>query len=88
MQIAQDLLYYDSAFMKTIIIGNKTLMYGYNLETKFYLSLITMEASHITKRYDRFADIRVMLTGFFFFYFSGIVHHEYAPAGQAINKVI
>ena len=31
--------------------------------------------------------MKVMLTCFFFFFFRGIVHHEYAPEGQTIRQL-
>ena len=51
------------------------------------VSIFTMEASRITKAQKSTpssSNLKMILT--FFFDFRSIVHHEYAPEGQTINK--
>ena len=88
LDIAQDMLNCansDSDFMKTIITGDETWVYGYDPETKFQSSQWKHQTSPRPKKARQVrSNVKVMLTCFFDS--NGIVHHEYAPAGQTINK--
>ena len=88
LDIAQDMLNCansDSDFMKTIITGDETWVYGYDPETKFQSSQWKHHTSPRPKKARQVrSNVKVMLTCFFDS--NGIVHHEYAPAGQTINK--
>ncbi|XP_064111493.1 protein GVQW3-like [Macrobrachium nipponense] len=88
LEIAQDLLdcaNSDSDFMKTIITGDETWVYGYNPKTKFQSSQWKHQTSPRPKKARQVrSNVKVMLTCFFDS--NGIVHREYAPAGQTINK--
>ena len=75
----------DSDVMKTIITGDETWVYGYDPETKFQSSQWKHHTSPRSKKARKVrSNVKVMLTCFI--YSSVIVHHEYAPAEQAINK--
>jgi len=72
-------------FLKNIITGDGTWVYGYNVETK-------MQSSQwMGKGYPRpkkarmsLSKIKVLLV--VFLYWKGIVHHEFVPRGQMVNK--
>ena len=88
VEIAQDMLYCannDLEFMKTIITGDEAWVYGYNPETKFQSSQRKHPESPRSKKARQVcSNVKVMLTCFFDSH--SIVHHEYAPEGQTINK--
>ncbi len=88
LEIAQDLLdcaNSDSDFMNTIITGDETWVYGYDPETKFQSSQWKHHTSPRPKKARQVrSNVKVILTCFFDS--NGIVHHEYAQAGQTINK--
>ena len=88
LEIAQDLLdcaNSNSDFMKTIITGDETWVYGYDSETKFQSSQWKHHTSPGPKKARKVrSNVKLMLTCFFDS--SSILHHEYAPAGQTINK--
>jgi histone-lysine N-methyltransferase SETMAR len=69
----------DENFLKRIIIGGEKLVYGYDVETK-------MQSSQwVGKNFPRPEKaVKVMLTGFFDI--EGVVHHEFLPQGQAVNR--
>ena len=88
MEIAQDMLDYannDLEFTKTIITGDEAWVYGYDPESKFQSSQWKHTESPRPKKALQIRNnVKVMLTCFFDS--RGIVHHEYAPEGQIINK--
>ena len=80
-----DVANHDPEFIKTIITGDETWVYGYDPETKFQSSQWKYPESPRPKKARQVrSNVKVMLTCFFDS--RGIVHHEYAPEGQTINK--
>ena len=86
-EISEDMLNlanHDPEFIKTIITGDESWVYGYDPETKFQSSQWKHPESPRPKKSassqqcESDADL--------FFYSRGIVHHEYTPEGQTINK--
>ena len=72
-------------FTKTIITGDETWVYGYDPESKFHSSQWKHpESTRPKKARQVCSNVKVMLTCFF--NSCGIVHHEYSPEGQTINK--
>jgi hypothetical protein len=70
----------DPEFLKTVITGDETWVYGYDLETK-----VQSSSSPRPKKAQRvWSKVKVLLT--VFFDYCGIVHHSYAPEGQIINN--
>ena len=87
VKIAQDMLdcaNNDLEFMKAIITGDETWAYGYNPESKFQSSQWKHLESPRPIKAQVCSNVKVMLT--YFFNSCGIMHHEYAPEGQTINK--
>lgn len=87
-QIATDLLECsesDDFFLKSIITGDETWVYGYDPETKAQSSQWkTPDSPRPKKARQVRSQVKVMLT--VFFDYQGVVHHEYAPKGQTITK--
>ena len=76
---------HDPKFIKTIITGDETWVYGYNPETRFQSSQWKhLESPRPKNAQQVCSNVKVMLTCFFDS--RGIMHHEYAPEGQTINK--
>ncbi|GFW64306.1 mariner Mos1 transposase [Trichonephila clavipes] len=75
----------DEKFLKKIITGDETWVYGYDPETKQQSSQwkFLSEPRPKKARQSR-SNIKSMLI--VFFYYEGIVHREYAHTGQTINK--
>ena len=86
-EICKDMLdcaNHDPEFMKTIITGDETWVYGYDPETKFQSSQWKHPESPRPKKARQVrSNVKVMTC---FFDSRGIVHHEYAPEGQTINE--
>ena len=75
----------DLQFTKIFITGDETWVYGYNPESKFQsLQGKHQESPRPKKTRQVRSNVKVMLTCFLDS--RGIVHHEYAPEGQIINK--
>jgi hypothetical protein len=75
----------DPEFLKTVITGDETWVYGYDPETKVHSSQWKHSSSPRLKKAQRVrSTVKVLLT--VFFDCRGIVHHSYAPEGQTINK--
>ena len=75
-----DLANHDPQFIKTIITGDETWVYGYDPETKFQSSQWKHPESPRPKKARQVgSNVKAMLTCFFDS--RGIVHHEYAPEG-------
>ena len=87
-KIASDLLEHsceDEQFCKNIVTGDKSWVYRYDPETKQQTSQWEGPSSPQSKNGHQVrCKTKVMLLAFF--YSEGIVHHEYAPNGQTINK--
>ena len=82
-------------FLKKVITRDESWVYGYDLETKAQLSQWKSSGSpRLKKLQQSHSRIKTVLTVFwrflfvclFVFYWEGVVHHEYAPPGQRINK--
>jgi len=69
----------DVQFLKNIVTGDESWVYGYDPETKQQSSQWKGPSSPRPKN-----KTKDMLLAFFDS--KGIVHHEYAPVGQTINK--
>jgi len=86
--VAQDLLETtnnDPDFLKKVITGDESWVYGYDLETKAQSSQWKSPESPRPKKVRQSRNnVKVMLT--VFFNHEGVVHHEYAPPGQTITK--
>jgi len=75
----------DVQFLKNIVTGDMSWIYGYDPETKQQLSQWKGPTSPRPKKGHQVrSKTKVMLMAFFDS--EGIVHHEYAPNGQTINK--
>ena len=85
LRTCSDLANHDPEFIKTIVTGDETWVYNYDLETKFQSSQWKHPESPWPKKArEVYNNVKVMLTCFFDS--RGIMHHEYAPEGQTINK--
>lgn len=75
----------DSTFMKCIITGDETWVYEYNMQTSQQSSEYRFKNEPKPKkpRQSR-SKIKVMLT--VFFTYRGVVHSEFLPDGQRVNK--
>lgn len=75
----------DPDFLKKIITGDESWVYGYDPETKAQSSEWIAPGTPRPKKARRSrSNIKLMLT--VFFDHQGIVHHEYAPQGTTITK--
>jgi len=88
LEIAKDnleMINSDENLLKKVITGDESWVYGYDPETKQQSSQWKHASSPRPKkaRQSR-SKIKSMLI--VFFDYEGVVHHEYAPAGQMINK--
>lgn len=76
----------DPNFIKSIITGDETWVYGYDPETKVQSSQWKSANSPRPKKCRQVrSSIKVMLIVFFDFY--GLVHYEFVPKGQTVNQV-
>ena len=73
-------------FLKNAITGDETLVYGYDVETNMQSSQWMGKGSPRPKKStdESVKKIKVMLV--VFFDRKGIVHHEFVPHGQMVNK--
>jgi hypothetical protein len=87
LQVVRDILdcaNRDPEFLKTVITGDETWVYGYDPETKAqssqwkHSSSPRLQKSTMGAKHSQGAAV--------FFDYRGIVHHSYAPEGQTINK--
>jgi hypothetical protein len=75
----------DTEFLKTVITGDETWVYGYDPETKVQSSQWKYSSSPWPKKAQQVqSKVKVLLT--VFFDHCGIVHHSYAPEGQTVKK--
>jgi hypothetical protein len=88
LEVTQDMLECanrDPEFLKTMITGDETWVYGYDLKTKVQLSKWKHSSPPRPKKAQQVrSKVKVLLT--VFFDYCGIVHHSYAPEDQTINK--
>ena len=75
----------DDTVLKKVIIGHESWVYGYDPETKQRFSQLRRPDEPWPKkaRQSR-SNVKSMLI--VFFDYEGVVHYEYAPTGQTINK--
>ena len=73
----------DSNFMSSVITGDECWVCGYDLEMKHMSQLNTASSRPKTARQVK-ANVKTMLIAFF--YLDGLVHHEYVPGGEMVNK--
>ena len=72
-------------FLSSIITGDESWVYGYDPETKAQSSVWKHPDSSRPKKARQVqSKTKVLLT--VFFDLKGILHHEYAPEGQTVNK--
>ena len=75
----------DVQFLKNTVTGDESWLYGYDPETKQQSSQWKGPTSPLPKKGRQLrSKTKVMLLAFFDS--EGIVHHDYAPDGQTINK--
>ena len=75
----------DPTFIKRIIIGDETWVYEYNVETALQSSEWSAKNEPKPKKpRQNWSKIKVMLI--VFFDCCGVVHHEFVPEGQTVNK--
>ena len=88
LEVSQNMLDYansDPEYMNFVTTGNESWVYGYDLETKAQSSQWKHSTSPRPKKARQVRrNVKVMLT--VFFDSRGVVHHEYEPQGQNINK--
>jgi hypothetical protein len=88
LEVSQDMLDYanrDTEFLNIVITGDESWVYGYDPETKAQSSQWQHSISPRPKKVRQVrSNVKVMFT--VFFHSRGVVHHEYAPQGQNINK--
>lgn len=75
----------DPTFIKRIITGDETWVYEYDIETSQQSSEWRFENEPKPKKPRKSrSKIKVMLTVFFDYH--GVVHYEFLPEGQTVNK--
>jgi hypothetical protein len=75
----------DPDFLKKVITGDESWVYGYDPETKAQSSRWkSPESPRPKKALQSRSNVNAMLT--VFFDHEGVAHQEYAPPGQKINK--
>ena len=88
VEITQELLANANGienFLKKIITGDETLVYGYDVETTMQsLQWMGKGSPRPKKAQMGRSKIKVMLV--VFFDWKGIVHHEFVPHSQMVNK--
>jgi len=71
--------------MSTVITGDESWVYGYGSETKQMSSQWKTASSPRPKKAGQVkSNVKTMLIAFFDI--NGLVHHEYIPRGQTVNK--
>jgi len=87
VKISQELLANANGnenFLKNIIPGDETWVYGYDVETKMHsLQWMGKGSPRPKKAQMSRSKIKVLLV--VFFDWKGIVHHEFVPCGQMVN---
>jgi len=75
----------DSNFMSSVITGDECWFYGYDPETKQMSSQWKTASSPRPKKVQQVkSNVKTMLIAFF--NIDRLVHHEYVPRGQTVNK--
>ena len=71
--------------MSSVITGDESWVYAYDLETKQVSSQWkTASSPWLKKAWQVKSNVKTMLIAFFDI--DGLVHHEYVPRGQTVNK--
>ncbi|XP_018314337.1 histone-lysine N-methyltransferase SETMAR-like [Mycetomoellerius zeteki] len=84
VDIAKDMIS-DPTFIKRIITGDETWVYEYDTQSRHQASEWRAPNEPRPKKPRRFqSKKKVMLT--VFMDYNGIVHHEFLPEGQIVNK--
>lgn len=88
VQVCQELLEMandNENFLKQVITGDETWVYGYDVETKVQSSQWKTKSSPTPKKARQVkSNVKVMLT--VFFDWKGVVYHEFLPRGETINR--
>lgn len=88
VQLAQECLELangDPTFLRRVITGDESWVYGYDMETKAQSSQWTARNEPRPKKIKQFrSKVKLLLT--VFFDWRGIVHYEFLPYGQTVNK--
>jgi len=76
----------DENFLKSVITGDETWVYSYNVETNVQsLQWMGKLSPRPKKAHQSRLNVKVMLISFFFNW-KGIVHYEFVPCGETVNK--
>jgi len=95
VEISQELLANangDKNFLKKIITGDETWVYGYDVETKMQSTQWMGSGSSRgggnkqTNKQTRMSRSKIKVMLVVFFDWKGIVHHKFVPRGQMVNK--
>ena len=70
--------------MSSVVTGDECWVYGYNLETKQVSSQWSTSSSRPKKVGQVKSNFKTTLI--VFFDIDGLVHHEFVPTGQTVNK--
>jgi hypothetical protein len=65
----------DENFLKNVIIGGETWVYGYDIKTK------AQSSPQPKKAHQSRSNVKMLI----FFYGKGVIHHEFVPRGQTVN---
>lgn len=75
----------EEDFMETVVTGDETWVFGYDVETKVQSSQWTGKGSPRPKKARQVrSSVKVMLT--VFFDANGVIHHEFLPQGETVNR--
>ena len=85
VKVCEEMLSDYSASIQRIITGDETWVYAYDVETADQSSKYRAKGEARPKREQQSkSKIKVLLT--VFFDYRGVVHHEFLPTGQTVNK--
>jgi len=88
VNISQELLdrvSVDENFLETIVTGDKTWVYGYDVETKAQSSQWVGQGWPQLKK-ARMSRSNMKAVMVVFFDQQGVIHYEFVPRGQTVNK--
>ena len=88
VEIGQELLANangNEKFVKNIITGDETWVYGYDVETKMQSSQ-WMGKGFLRSKEVRMSRSKIKVMLVVFFDWKGIDHHEFVPRGQMVKK--
>ena len=74
----------DENFLKNVITGDETWVYGYDDETKVQSQWVGKSSPRPKKSRQCRSNVKVMLI--VFFYWKDIVHHEFVPRGETVRS--